>query len=223
MTKSRFVESYKNWVKESDNEDSGYSLSERLSEINNFSLKNMDNYETEIFEIILSMAMGSMHTEFIDLFGYLESQIEKLLCGALIVIAQIKYGLGVNIMPFNFEWKFGLGSGPDSLTIEPQKQIGDYRVDLILEYKDEILSWRSESAISSHLVVECDGHDFHEKTKQQAQKDKERDRILQSCGYPVFRFTGSEIWKNPFDCAESIMKYLQERAKQSAHTIGLKH
>ena len=43
------------------------------------------------------------------------------------------------------------------------------------------------------IVVELDGHDFHEKTKEQAQKDKDRDRSLTRAGYKIMRFTGSEI------------------------------
>ena len=47
------------------------------------------------------------------------------------------------------------------------------------------------------IAIECDGHEFHEKTKEQAKRDKERDRYLQSEGWIVARFTGSEIFRNP--------------------------
>ena len=50
------------------------------------------------------------------------------------------------------------------------------------------------------FAIECDGHDFHEKTKAQAVKDKARDRDLQSVGYRTIRFTGSEIWESPSKC-----------------------
>ena len=36
------------------------------------------------------------------------------------------------------------------------------------------------------VVVECDGHDFHERTKEQAANDRERDRGLQGLGFSVF-------------------------------------
>lgn len=51
------------------------------------------------------------------------------------------------------------------------------------------------------VIVETDGHDFHERTKEQAARDRERDRILGLNGWPLLRFTGSEIWKNPKACA----------------------
>jgi hypothetical protein len=34
-------------------------------------------------------------------------------------------------------------------------------------------------------VVECDGHEFHERTAEQASWDKRRDRMIQSLGVPV--------------------------------------
>lgn len=54
------------------------------------------------------------------------------------------------------------------------------------------------------IAVECDGHDFHEKTKAQAQRDKKRDRDLQSIGWNVARFTGSEIFNTPHESASSL-------------------
>ena len=55
------------------------------------------------------------------------------------------------------------------------------------------------------IVIELDGHDFHEKTKEQAQKDKERDRILQHGGYQVLRYTGSEVWNDPSGTIDDVM------------------
>mgnify|MGYP003580046510 CR=1 FL=1 len=58
------------------------------------------------------------------------------------------------------------------------------------------------------MIVECDGHEFHERTKQQARRDKQRDRFFQSIGYKVLRFTGSEIWADPDECASEIIEQL---------------
>ena len=73
--------------------------------------------------------------------------------------------------------------------IFPQYRIGRYRVDFLVKIGD-----------LSKIIIECDGHNFHEKTKEQAQNDKRRDRELQSLGFKVFRFTGSEIWNSIGDC-----------------------
>lgn len=59
-------------------------------------------------------------------------------------------------------------------------------------------------------IVECDGHDFHERTKEQAIRDRARDRAFQAAGIPVFRFTGSEIYNNPFACAREVRNFLRK-------------
>ena len=54
------------------------------------------------------------------------------------------------------------------------------------------------------LVVECDGHEFHERTKEQAQRDKSRDREIMAAGFRTLRFTGSEIYRNAEKCALEV-------------------
>ncbi len=109
------------------------------------------------------------------------------------------------------------------LLIQPQKSIGDYRVDFLLSYtglerqKVESESPRPEDQwqdirIDKKMIVECDGHDFHERTKQQAARDKGRDRFLQSLGYPVFRFMGSEIFRDSLASAAEVLKALSGRS-----------
>lgn len=58
------------------------------------------------------------------------------------------------------------------------------------------------------FVIECDGHDYHEKTKKQAKRDKERDRNMTQLGYTVIRFTGSEIFENPIVCARETFNII---------------
>lgn len=87
--------------------------------------------------------------------------------------------------------------------IATQTHIEGYRVDFMLcrSIRSEV---REDPFISKPIIIECDGHQFHERTKEQAQSDKERDRILQGAGYPVYRFAGSEIWSRPLHCVEQI-------------------
>jgi hypothetical protein len=54
-------------------------------------------------------------------------------------------------------------------------------------------------------VIEIDGHDFHERTKEQAAADRKRDRVLSALGYTVIRFTGSEVYAAPSDCAREAV------------------
>lgn len=83
--------------------------------------------------------------------------------------------------------------------IIPQCKIKDYRVDFLIEYS---LPDQKKKLV----VIECDGHAFHEKTKEQASKDKKRDRELQKLEMTVLRYSGSDIVNNP----EMIMDDLTE-------------
>jgi very-short-patch-repair endonuclease len=86
------------------------------------------------------------------------------------------------------------------LFMVPQAPIGRYRADFALLMMAE--------GQTARLVVECDGHDFHEKTKQQAAHDKARDRYFVQKQWPVMRFTGSEIYRDANRCADQAMMFL---------------
>lgn len=82
--------------------------------------------------------------------------------------------------------------------ISPQVKVGPYTVDFAI---------RCFACADYRLAVECDGHNFHEKTKEQAAHDKKRDRELQKYGYNIIRFTGSEIWSDPVGCAVEVFEH----------------
>lgn len=63
----------------------------------------------------------------------------------------------------------------------------------------------------ANVVIECDGYDFHERTKEQAERDRARDRELASLGYTVFRFLGSEIYRSPYECADQVLNFVAKR------------
>lgn len=58
------------------------------------------------------------------------------------------------------------------------------------------------------ICIYCDGHEFHEKTKEQAKRDRSIDRWIQEQGMKVLRFTGSEIWNDPQKCAEQVLNFI---------------
>lgn len=84
--------------------------------------------------------------------------------------------------------------------LDRQIQIGRFRVDF--QY----------TVFGSHgrkrLVVECDGHDFHERTREQAAHDKARDRAIVNEGCRVIRFTGSEIFRDPVKVITEVEGHL---------------
>lgn len=89
------------------------------------------------------------------------------------------------------------------LTLSPQQNITieerTYRIDFLLEIQ-------RTNQPARHIAIELDGHDFHERTKEQATKDKSRDRLLARYGYTVLRFTGSEIFNNSREAVKDVLR-----------------
>jgi very-short-patch-repair endonuclease len=122
-----------------------------------------------------------------------ESPIEQLLLAALLWIG---YGYrGAPVEMWDCTMPFGIPR--TDVVIAPQYQIEKHRVDFAI-----FINGVANEEIK--IVVECDGHDFHEKTKEQAARDKRRDRDLQIAGWKVLRFTGSEIWRDHQACADQV-------------------
>lgn len=88
------------------------------------------------------------------------------------------------------------------LCIFPQHPLRQYRADFMLAWATRVDDPESVRV----LCVECDGHDFHERTKAQAQHDKSRDRKFMADGVPVMRFTGSELTSRPGWCGHEALQ-----------------
>lgn len=86
------------------------------------------------------------------------------------------------------------------LSVDPQSPVGPYFADFLITLR----RWR----IEARVAVELDGHDFHEKTKQQVEKGKRRDRYFTLQGVTTMRFAGSELVRSPASCVEEVMQAL---------------
>lgn len=121
-----------------------------------------------------------------------ESPIEQILLAEL-VFCSTGYG------PTPIEiWDDAAPFPPpnDQMFLCPQFKFGPYRVDIAMFMRDF-------SGNEFRLAIECDGHDFH-KTREQAKRDRKRDRYLQLLGWRTLRFTGSEIWADAEACANEV-------------------
>lgn len=118
-----------------------------------------------------------------------ESPIEELFLAAIFA-AGIDSSGAANIYgrPYHDGFEFFAGDH-----VWPQAKIGNYRLDFLAVHVEP-------NGRRNFVAVECDGHDFHEKTKRQAAHDKMRDRFLTAQGIKVLRFTGSEIYRDPLAC-----------------------
>lgn len=99
---------------------------------------------------------------------------------------------------FFMEWRFLNIDEQHGVNIRPQNALKldgrDYTIDFVVESPDGKMK----------LAVELDGHEFHEKTKEQAAYDRARERTIVRHGYTIFRFTGSEVMRNPRKCVEEV-------------------
>lgn len=82
----------------------------------------------------------------------------------------------------------------------------NYRVDFWICTPDEI----DEPNPPVSFCVEVDGREYHHMTKEQVNKDYQREReIMIATAEPILRFTGSEIYNDPIKCArEAIDMYI---------------
>ena len=94
-----------------------------------------------------------------------------------------------------------------------QAPIGSYKVDFLL--------WVTCGKEQGGVAIECDGHAFHEKTKEQAARDKKRDREILAAGYPVMRFSGSEVYKDPRGCVSQVAEVFSEVLYRVSKAGGL--
>lgn len=95
------------------------------------------------------------------------------------------------------------------LYVKYQEPVGKYRIDFMLELCIDKLD-------KIQIALELDGHDFHEKTKQQASHDRKRDRDLLSVGISTIRFTGSDIHNDVEGCVKYTLSYLAKLITDNA-------
>lgn len=70
-----------------------------------------------------------------------------------------------------------------------------------------------EFDFSKNIVIEVDGHDFHQKTKEQVEHDNKRERALQKAGYEVIRFSGTEVYHKAYKCANEVLSFILSKCE----------
>lgn len=117
---------------------------------------------------------------------------------------EVKLGVAIVRGAASFSRIPGMGVGiVNGWLLEPQSPIGAFRADFELA-----------PTSGAGIVIEADGHAFHERTAEQATRDRSRDRWMATRGYTVLRFTGTEITRNAERCALDVfscMRVIMER------------
>lgn len=151
-----------------------------------------DKVANGLFVDVHSMLSGLRESEF---FAAMGSEIERAFAATLI---------GGGYISGN-PWYWGLpttASNEAYIFLAPQVQVGEYRVDFVIGRCSDF-----DKPLRC-VVVECDGHQFHQKTKEQVARDRTRDRFLSTQYGRVIRFTGSEIFRDPAKCALEAVQVL---------------
>lgn len=109
---------------------------------------------------------------------------------------------------FLMEWRFLAIDEKQGVTIKPQTELKSggtaYRIDFVV-------TWPGQK---QKLAIEIDGHDFHEKTRQQAARDRARERSIIREGYTIMRYTGSEVFSNPRKCVHEVADLISQLKRQ---------
>jgi len=96
--------------------------------------------------------------------------------------------------------------------IDPQFKIGKYRVDFLVT----CIGWSDTPPMKS-VVVELDGHEFHDRDQRQRSYEKARDRFLLKAGYPVLHFTGSDVVRDPYKVAHEVLDAAEAYGQSGFH------
>src|SRR5262245_43651927 len=84
-------------------------------------------------------------------------------------------------------------SDESRLSLSIQYPLGRYRYDFAITRDEKLIA-----------LIECDGKQFHS-TEAQIRNDRAKDKLAAEKGVPIFRFSGSEIFKNEKECVLLIL------------------
>lgn len=180
----------------------------------------------------------SMHLDRQRLFEMCESPIEQIF---LMTMWEYTNGYPVNyqglhLLASNFGEPFQYGY---DLRIFPQYEIRvpdpdkhgstrDYRVDFMHFVLPPCLPNNRQLPYDFHrdaiarIAVELDEHEYHERTPDQALRNRSRDRALTAAGYTTMRFTGREIHRGADAKGLELVSYIDQVVRRHIETNQLK-
>lgn len=130
-----------------------------------------------------------------------ESPIERQMCVAL--------REGLEALPGDGEYTFEKLAeiakqqpSQAAVVVYAQQKILHFRVDFLAVYYD------AKRDQFRRAIIECDGHDYHLGNYQARIRDMKRDALLQRHRYPIFRFTGSQIFRAASKLVPTVANHL---------------
>jgi very-short-patch-repair endonuclease len=159
--------------------------------------------EDRIFESLQTDLLCEIEHEVVALRKCCESEIEVMYGVAAKIILTLNWPGSFKLIPASREAEHR----ETAIVLMPQYPWQNYRIDWV---------WRLRSAPKDNfLFIECDGHDFHERTKEQAEHDRSKDRAIQKAGIPILRFTGREIFRDVSSCLTETIEFFARSREPS--------
>ncbi|KKW88326.1 DUF559 domain-containing protein [Lacticaseibacillus rhamnosus] len=111
-----------------------------------------------------------------------------------------------------FEEHFRRWLGANFLDLASQEKVEVDNQTFYIDFVARVMDYNEVGDVVSKasVFVELDGHDFHEKTKEQVEKDKIRERQISKFTDRVLRFSGREVYRNPDNCVREVIDALQD-------------
>ncbi len=156
---------------------------------------DQDQLARQLFDGLVPDFTEACSQKVAELATLCESPIE-ILFGATFWLAVRVHGGDVRICHTLAHEKAAFGIA--HVILIPQLSWRDYRIDWVIKSRYTPIG----------VFVECDGHDFHERTKDQAERDRSKDREIQLAGIPVLRFTGRELHRDAGACVVETLNML---------------
>lgn len=129
----------------------------------------------------------------------ISSPIEQMFVAAIHVMAKANFER-INPPPL-----MGIGGeyNGNGVYVQPQFRVDKYRVDFRVE------RFGNCGHSTGVVLVELDGHEFHDKDQKQRSYEKARDRFLAKSGFVVLHFTGSDVAADPYKVAYEVLDAVQ--------------
>jgi hypothetical protein len=141
-----------------------------------------------------------------EVFAICESPAERQFLAGFFLSPS---GLGItDASPETLYFEQSTDTSHTILSVTPQFEVCDDALNTIARVDFRLsLFFRNVRAV---VLVEIDGHDYHERSKEQASADRARERaiMLQNPRERLMRFTGSEVFADPMGCLDQALRFL---------------
>lgn len=101
-----------------------------------------------------------------------------------------------------------------SIDLVPQYEIKannkTYKADFYVE--TQVID-NEEFYLKNPIIVEVDGLEYHS-NKKQVNHDYQRENELKLMGYNIIRFTGSQVFNDPYNCLDILYEYIEKSNKE---------